>query len=98
MRSLAPALLAALAFAFNSSSAQSPPTPPDVQPIMRTRTNQLTFHMGEVVHLELAFTSTSRDKYQLDTASYDRSGRLDEDKFIVEPKGWDDPLELYYRP
>jgi len=97
MRTLALTLLAALAFLFNSTSAQSPPTPPDVQLIVRTRTKQSTFHIGEVVPLELAFTSTSRDKYQLDTASYDRSGRLNEDKFFVEPsKGWDDPLELYY--
>ena len=34
----------------------------------------------------------------MDMATYDRSGRLDEDKFVVDPSaGWDDPLQLYFR-
>jgi hypothetical protein len=73
-------------------------SPSDVQLTIKVRDNQLTFHLGEVIPLELAFTSNSRDRYQLDMASYDRSGRLNEDKFVVEPSnGWDDPLDLYYR-
>jgi hypothetical protein len=65
---------------------------------VRTHGDQSTFHIGEVVPLELAFTNTSGEGYQLDTASYDRSGRLNEEKFVVEPgAGWDDPLALYYR-
>ena len=73
-------------------------SPSDVHLTIKVRDNQLTFHIGEVIPLELAFTSNSRERYQLDMASYDRSGRLNEDKFVVEPsKGWDDPLDLYYR-
>ncbi len=30
-------------------------------------------------------------------ASYDRSGRLNEEKFAIEPtSGWDDPLDFYF--
>jgi len=69
----------------------------DVQLLIRTRDGQLNFQIGEIVPLQLAFTTSSHDKYQLDMATYDRSGRLNEDEFIVDPNaGWDDPLKLYY--
>ena len=73
------------------------PSPSDVKLTVTTKSNQSTFRIGEIVPLELAFTSSAQGKYQLDTASYDRSGRLNEENFIVEPgTGWDDPLGLYF--
>jgi hypothetical protein len=43
------------------------------------------------------FTSNAQNKYQLDMASYDRSGRLNEESFAVKPEaGWEDPLYLYF--
>jgi hypothetical protein len=81
------------------SSAQSAPAPSrDPLLIIATRNNQANFHVGEIIPLDLAFTSPSPNTYQLDTATYDRSGRLNEDNFVVEPStGFDDPLRLYFR-
>jgi len=71
--------------------------PPDVQLKVETKGGQTTFHIGEVIPLVLSFTSSSPKTYQIDMASYDRSGRLGMESFAVEPKtGWDDPLKLYY--
>jgi hypothetical protein len=64
---------------------------------IQTKGNQSIFRIGEVIPLELAFTST-RPGYQLDMATYDRSGRLDEETFNIDPAaGWDDPLAIYYQ-
>jgi hypothetical protein len=73
-------------------------SPADVKLTIRTQGNQSAFHIGEIIPLQLVFTSVSPGKYQIDTASYDRSGRLNEETFVVEPKSaWDDPLDLYFR-
>ena len=71
--------------------------PADVQLKVETKDGQTTFHIGEVIPLVLSFTSSRPKTYQIDMASYDRSGRLGMETFAVEPKsGWDDPLKLYY--
>jgi hypothetical protein len=50
-----------------------------------------------VIPLELSFTSPTEKKYQLDLATYDRSGRLGEETFAIKPEsGWVDPLYLYF--
>jgi len=72
--------------------------PDDVKLTVRTRGDQAIFHIGEVIPLELSFTSALAGAYFIDTASYDRSGRLGVESFAVEPKeGWDDPLALYFQ-
>ena len=43
-----------------------------VKLVARTRDGQATFHIGEVIPLELSFTSSAEKKYQLDMATYDR--------------------------
>ena len=101
MRSIAIALSALLALAAGGQAAQSDPPqpsiPPDVKLKVRTKGGQTTFQLGEVIPLELEFTSTAPKKYRLDMATYDRSGRLGEDSFAVKPdSGWDDPLFLYF--
>jgi hypothetical protein len=59
--------------------------------------NQTKFYLGEVVHLDLAFTSTTPKRYQINLARYDRSGRMNYEEFIVEPKeASQDPLQLYF--
>src|SRR5208283_1982961 len=81
-------------------AAQTVPSsfPSNPQLTISTRDNQLSFRMGVIIPLDLAFTSSSPNKYQMDMASYDRSGRLNEDRFVVDPStGWDDPLQLYFR-
>ncbi len=70
----------------------------DVNLSVHTHDAQTTFRIGKVIPLELSFTSSVENKYQLDMATYDRSGRLNEESFSVEPQaGWVDPLDLYFR-
>jgi hypothetical protein len=100
MRHSALILVIVLSMLLVSSSAQSTlgPRSADPQLTISTRDNQLSFRIGEIIPLDLAFTSFSPNKYQMDMASYDRSGRLNEDRFVVDPStGWDDPLQLYFR-
>src|SRR5258707_15300521 len=59
--------------------------------------NQTKFYSGEVVRLDLAFTSVIPKRYQINLARYDRSGRMNYEQFIVEPKqATQDPLQLYF--
>ncbi len=53
------------------------------------------FYEGEIVTLRLSLTSSERDKYYADIRSYDRSGRLEDESFCVEPPGRD-PLADYF--
>jgi hypothetical protein len=99
MRHSALIIVIALSSLLSSRSAQSSPGPAssDPQLTISTSNNQLSFRVGEIISLDLAFTSSSPNKYQMDMASYDRSGRLSEDRFVVDPStGWDDPLQLYF--
>jgi len=48
--------------------------------------------------LTLSFTGPEDKSLAIDLANYDRSGRMDEDSFNVEPQsGWVDPLAAYFR-
>ena len=53
------------------------------------------FHVGEVIPIELLFSSSIPNTFSMSTRSYDRSGRLDEEQFHVTPEGRD-PLHNYY--
>jgi hypothetical protein len=58
---------------------------------------QTKFRGGELIPLELEFTSATPDRYQVNLATYDRSGRMSYDQFLLDPKeGTSDPLELYF--
>jgi hypothetical protein len=99
MRQIAIALfpMFALAAADWAAGAEAPQPSTDVRLTVRTRGDQTTFHLGEVISLELSFTGTAQKKYNIDMASYDRSGRLNEETFSVQPEaGWEDPLYLYF--
>jgi hypothetical protein len=88
----------ALLLAASAAHTQTGTTPSDVKLTAAFRGDQSTFRVGEVIPLDLSFTSSAPGKYQFDNATYDRSGRLNAEGFSVEPKsGWDDPLELYFR-
>jgi hypothetical protein len=55
------------------------------------------FHVGEKIRLELSFASSLPETYVFDNATYDRSGRLDIDSFVVDrTEGITDPLYDYY--
>jgi hypothetical protein len=53
------------------------------------------FHAGEVIPVELTFSASVPDTYDLNTRNYDRSGRLNAEAFHVTPPGRD-PLRNYY--
>lgn len=63
-----------------------------------TSSGQSTFHIGERIPLVLSFTGPDDKSFAIDLASYDRSGRMYEDAFNIEPQaGWVDPLAAYFR-
>jgi hypothetical protein len=53
------------------------------------------FHVGEIIPIEQLFSSSIPNTFAMSTRSYDRSGRLDLEKFHVTPEGRD-PLRSYY--
>lgn len=46
---------------------------------------QAMFHVGEVIPIDLAFSASIPDAYEMSTANYDRSGRLNIEQFHVTP-------------
>jgi len=63
---------------------------------IRLKDHANSFHQGEIIPLELSFSSTLPMTYQLDGGLYDRSGRLEIDKYVID-MGEDatDPLRDY---
>ena len=53
------------------------------------------FHVGERVPVELSLSSSVPNTYELNTRSYDRSGRLGLEQFHMHPDGRD-PLQRYF--
>lgn len=54
---------------------------------------QREFRIGETIPLQLSFSSTVNDRYQVNMAQYDRGGRMDYEQFTVSPaQGAVDPL------
>lgn len=82
---------------FGQVARPEPIYPSDITFQLSTRNNQGKFRIGEVINLELRFSSNSARKYHLDTATYDRSGRMGIEQFDVSPAtGWSDPLAVYF--
>jgi hypothetical protein len=101
-RIAAAASMAILAGLAARLAAQTPPdpcgplaNPPDASLQISLKDGQATFREGEIVGVGLAFTSSATGKYQLNTRNYDRSGRLDIDRFCVEPAGRD-PVKDFF--
>src|SRR5712671_6135282 len=83
--------------------AQSPdttPTPPaDSKISLRVSIvgNRLEFHIGEIIPIKLAFSSRLKDRYYINEAQYDRSGRMNHEQFKIIPEdGAEDPLAEYF--
>lgn len=67
----------------------------DVQ--LRVTTDATIYRQGEVVPLTLSFTSRLPKRYNINGATYDRSGRMEYERFLVEPSaGTTDPLRVYF--
>ena len=51
---------------------------------VRLKDNRKQFHHGEVITLELSFAASKPDTLIFDNATYDRSGRLHSEAFILD--------------
>jgi len=71
--------------------------PQDLTVELRLADHKTQFQQGEIVRVELVFSSTEPDKYTFVNRSYDRSGRLDMDGFELDrPSDIIDPLSDYF--
>lgn len=72
--------------------------PPGVDFTIRFPDDRRVFQQGETIRIEMEFSSRLEQTYQLDTANYDRSGRLWIDSFFIDPEeGSVDPLDEYFK-
>ena len=89
---LTPALLLTLA-ASQGSVPPEPPFDPDVVLRVSIAGDRTEFRIGETIPLQLSFSSTVEDRYHVNKARYDRSGRMEHERFSVSPAtGAVDPL------
>ena len=90
--SLTPVLLLALA-ASPSGTSSEPPFDPNVVLRVSIASDEREFHIGETIPIQLSFSSAVKDRYQVNMAQYDRSGRMEYERFRVSPEnGAVDPL------
>src|SRR5579862_7911176 len=80
----------------DSSSVAS--TASQDSPQLQLSTNETVYRQGQLIPLELSFASKVPNRYQVNMAGYDRSGRMGYEKFVVEPAdGTADPLLAYFK-
>ena len=95
-----PCLAIALVVLGGTASAGTEPAPPpsvDATLTVRLTAGKSTYAMGELIPLELEFRGRAGPDYYFSTASYDRSGRMGHERYVVTPEGGaDDPLTEYY--
>jgi hypothetical protein len=88
--------LSGLAASFDSRHAVDlAANPPDLQFRLETAGGQRAFHIGERILLTLAFSSDTPAKYQLNAATYDRSGRLPTEEFVMEKEATDPYIDYF---
>jgi hypothetical protein len=68
--------------------------PSDVTLKLGLKDGQAVYREGEIITLELAFTSSAKSRF-INTRTYDRSGQLNEEYFCISPEGRD-PLQDYF--
>jgi hypothetical protein len=91
----------ALSIGFSGIAAQQKsdaPNPTNVQYVqLRLAANAAVYRQGEVIPITLSFTSRVPNRYSINEATYDRSGRMGYEHFLVEPSsGIADPLQVYF--
>src|SRR5215204_6216047 len=88
------AFLLLVGVAIGQTYAQStPPVEPNVVLKVSIANDPREFRIGETIPLQLSFSSTVKDHYELNMAQYDRSGRMDYEHFNISPsQGAVDPL------
>jgi hypothetical protein len=99
--SIALFLLASICAHVSVTFAQSGREPskvaPGAGPQLHVSTKSTTYRIGELLPLELSFSSATPKHYQINMARYDRSGRMSYERFVVSPcEGTHDPLDLVF--
>jgi hypothetical protein len=70
--------------------------PSDIHFRLDTTTAKHQFQMGERIPITLEFSSSTPEKYKLNGATYDRSGRLPTEQFVSERNDVADPYRDYF--
>ena len=92
MRLLALFLFVGISIGYTCAQS-TPPVDPNVVLKVAIAKDQREFRMGETIPLQLSFSSSVKNQYQLNTAQYDRSGRMSYEQFKISPsEGSADPL------
>ncbi|MFN7923829.1 MAG: hypothetical protein U0Q16_27250 [Bryobacteraceae bacterium] len=70
--------------------------PPDLHFRLGTAAGAKAFHRGERISVVLEFSSDAPDKYKLNGATYDRSGRLPTEEWVIDRNDAADPYIDYF--
>jgi hypothetical protein len=76
-------LLLAVFAQFPSAVPQPQPDTP-IRLTLRLTDGRLQFRPGEIIPIELEFSSATPKRFTIDGATYDRSGRLTSDEFVID--------------
>src|ERR1043166_5947648 len=77
----------------HTCAQSTPPVDPNVVLKVAVAKNQQEFRIGEIIPLQLSFTSSVKNQYQVNCAQYDRGGRMNYEQFNIMPaEGGADPL------
>jgi hypothetical protein len=76
-------LLVAIFAQFPSAVPQPQPDSP-IRLTLRLTDGRLQFRPGEIIPIELEFSSATGKRFTVDGATYDRSGRLTIDEFVID--------------
>ena len=80
---LAILLVVALFAQFPSAVSQAQPDSP-IRLTIRLTDGRFQFRPGEIIPIELEFSSATPKRFAVDGATYDRSGRLTIDEFVID--------------
>jgi hypothetical protein len=84
-------------FAFAQGGPQPCSTASAEAPQLDVSTKSTRYRIGELIPLELSFSSRIPKRYQINMARYDRSGRMSYEHFVVSPGGGTrDPVAVYF--
>ena len=72
---------------------ESSKNPADISFTIRLAGGKGVFRQGEIIRIETGFSSSLPKKYEMEGRTWDRSGRLDQDDFHIDPAdGFSDPM------
>ena len=82
---MASVILLLVALFGRSPSAVAHPQPDaPIRLTLRLPDGRLQFRPGEIIPVELEFSSATPKRFTVDGATYDRSGRLTIDEFVID--------------